>query len=254
MMGQGPNDSYSPNGGDETPEHDVVLAGFYLDKYEVSVSRFRAFRTAVAGGWSPQDGEGAHPHAAGVTGWVANTYTVDPDTVANCLTSPMTWTDTAGDNEDLPINCVNWSTAFAFCIWDGGRLPTEAEWEYAAAGGGLNRIFPYAPGATPPDAGIQAEYNSSRPVAVGSQTGFGFWEHFDLSGNVAEWVFDAYVPNYDGHPDPCTNYVELSNGDTRVVRGGSYTSQAYEIRAASRSYSSWSLPNAWNGFRCARDQ
>ena len=52
-----------------------------------------------------------------------------------CSDSYATWTNTAGSQENLPINCVNWCEAYAFCIWDGGFLPSEAEWEYAAAGG-----------------------------------------------------------------------------------------------------------------------
>jgi hypothetical protein len=61
----------------------------------------------------------------------------------------MTWTDTVGPNENLPMNCVPWYKAFAFCVWDGGRLPTEAEWNYAATGGNEQRKYPW--GSTAPD-------------------------------------------------------------------------------------------------------
>ena len=70
------------------------------------------------------------------TGWQSSDDSnIDP-TDANLLcAATATWTHTAGAQENLPIDCVNWYEAYAFCIWDGGFLPSEAEWEYAAAGG-----------------------------------------------------------------------------------------------------------------------
>ena len=255
-MGTGTEDAYQPSGLDEAPEHDARLSSFYLDRYEVTVSRFRPFVADVRGGWEPDPGQGAHPHAdAGSdTGWQSG-WSVDLTTLTGCLTSPMVWTESPDQYEDWPINCVNWMTAFAFCIWDGGRLPTEAEWEYVAAGGGLNRIFPFLSGAIPPIANSQAVYGTSQPASVGSG-GMG-WSHFDLSGNIEEWVLDFYdSAQYGRVGDPCMDFecVNMTQSASRVVRGGSYRSDAYQVRAAARSYSSPTMPNAWNGVRCARDQ
>jgi formylglycine-generating enzyme required for sulfatase activity len=67
-----------------------------------------------------------------------------------CSATYQTWTDSAGSNESRPMNCITWYEAFAFCIWDGGRLSTEAEWNYAAAGGSEQRQYPWSvpPGST----------------------------------------------------------------------------------------------------------
>ncbi len=256
-MGMGLEDSFAPARSDEGPEHAVTLSPFYLERYEVTVGRFRRFRTVVEGGWLPRDGDGAHPHAGTPlsTGWQTS-YVMNVASVENCLGEPKTWTPLEGDNEALPINCVDWSTAFAFCIWDGGRLPTEAEWEYAAAGGGRNTIFPTLlasdSGVMAPEPLLDAQYLTNQPTPVGLPAS-GRWTHRDLSGNVAEWVFDAY----GAYPDDtgiCDNCINAADSDVRVIRGGGYNATSQEIRAASRSYASRVTHNTWTGFRCARDR
>jgi formylglycine-generating enzyme required for sulfatase activity len=146
--------------GGPTDEADpATVSGFRLDKYLVTVGPFRQFVAAWNGDWLPPAGSGKHSYLngglglvnagddAGVeyeTGWLSSDDGNIAPTNANLSCYPVydTWTNTAGSQENLPIDCVSWYDAYAFCIWDGGFLPTEAELEYAAAGGSQQREYP----------------------------------------------------------------------------------------------------------------
>jgi formylglycine-generating enzyme len=126
------------------------VSTFKLDKYEVTVGRFRAFVEAGEGNLAkpPAAGVGAHPLIMN-SGWNAEwndpVKTLLPAT-SDALKAQLaggTWTANPGANEILPITNVSWFVAFAFCAWDGGRLPTNAEWNYAAAGGSEQRLYPW---------------------------------------------------------------------------------------------------------------
>ncbi len=164
-----------------SPEHDVQLNAFSLDKFEVTVGRFRAF---IEDFTIPAPGAGQTPHNSD-GGWDSawDSYLSTND-FGNCAEDRRTWTDTAGANEEKAMNCLTWPMAYAFCIWDGGRLPTEAEWEYAAAGGMENRTFPWGDGAPTCDlANINGCFGA--PQAVGLHpAGDARWGHSDMAGNL----------------------------------------------------------------------
>src|SRR5204863_2775333 len=97
----------------------------------------------------PADASGAHPKIAG-SGWSAAWNKNLPANTAalraamKCHEAYQSWTDAPSSNETKPVNCLDWYSAFAFCAWDGGRLATEAEWNYAAAGGSEQRYYPWS--------------------------------------------------------------------------------------------------------------
>jgi formylglycine-generating enzyme required for sulfatase activity len=125
----------------------ATVSDFVLDRYEITVGRFRAFVTAGRGTRAepPLDGVGAHANIA-ASGWQAawsGRLAVDtPALIAavKCNATYQTWTDTPGGNEHRPMNCITWYEAMAFCAWDGGYLPTEAEWNCAATGGAVDAL------------------------------------------------------------------------------------------------------------------
>jgi formylglycine-generating enzyme required for sulfatase activity len=161
--------------------------------------------------------------------------------------------------ERYPINWVTWYQAFAFCAWDGGWLPTEAEWEYAAGGGSEQRLYPWAGGEASDAVRLPANYVSNHnalPLAVGSEPlGNGKWGQSDLAGSVNEWVFDWYAESYVVPCDNCANmtptvYTNINPpGQYRVVRGGSWADPYDVITARLRRHKT---PSGKAGLRCAR--
>ena len=238
-----------PDGGWPDLADPATVGDFRLDKYLVTVGRFRQFVSAVLpsdGGtpWRPTAGSGKHTHlngglglvgvgaAGGGTtyepGWASsddgNVAPVDANLV--CSNDP-TWTAAPGAQENLPINCVNWAEAFAFCIWDGGFLPSEAEWEYAAAGGSQQRVYPWgsaAPSGACPGATCYSinnfDYPGTPPVApVGTAVaGVGLYGQLDLAGDEWQWTSDWYA----SYGTPCVNCAQLVPSSTRVVRGENF--------------------------------
>lgn len=154
-----------PGGAFENVDNDTTVETasvppFKLDKFEVTVGRFRAFVNATGGnmrGNPPAAGAGAKPTVPG-SGWrtsfnarlPGSKVEVDDRLTWACAVGgnnldygAATWTAEPGPNEDKPINCIDWYTLFAFCAWDDARLPSDAEWSYVALSGNEKRVYPY---------------------------------------------------------------------------------------------------------------
>ncbi len=277
-----PGGTYEMGKGDvEDPDlsYPRTVGDYYLDRFEVTVGRFEAFITAYS---LPQEGVGAHPRIP-MSGWRKSWESL-PDWDHSGETAVPPTSDAleaqVGDlshckesstyrenDQTLPINCVNWYVAFAFCVFDGGRLPTEAEWNYAAAFGDHQRPYPWSQSIA--DVTIdtsRASYHAPPdpvpllPSPVGSHpsgqggyyrnTGQG---HEDLAGNVMEWVADQWsdAPPASCGTDCMVPWPDLD--DERVVRGGGFPLVSQYLRSGARSSSvAYNVDNLY-GFRCARD-
>jgi iron(II)-dependent oxidoreductase len=155
------------------------------------------------------------------------------------------------DSPANPATMVNWHDAQAYCGSLGMRLPTEAEWEYAARGMSDATTYPW--GEAPPDHGL-ARFSGAapEPVAIDALSqGASPQGVLHLAGNVAEWVGDWWDPRYYAS-SPSADPRGPSMGHYKVVRGGSWSQSATEIRGAARSFHSPDRGAAYIGFRCAR--
>jgi formylglycine-generating enzyme required for sulfatase activity len=202
----------------ERPPRTVVLPSFWIDRTEVTVGAYRACTQAGA------CAKPAH---------TSSTCTFD------------------GGDPDVPISCVHWRDADAYCRYVGKRLPTEREWEYAARGA---FAMPFPWGVQPACSNavtlineVSAKSCAPRPQRVGTHPGgasmFGVQ---DMSGNVEEWTSDWYVESLGAGPAP-------RSGAAHVLRGGGWLSPPSASRTTSRNWGSALEAGPNVGFRCARD-
>ena len=278
---------------DGGPRGGLQTSTYRLDKFEVSVARFRRFAQAWQDGWRPTAGSGVHRHlrsGAGLSvgtgsevGWqdawtgnIGRDYVWDgtlgssgnfvatgaepadlTDWAARlCGGARGNGTFTAGPSvrENLPMDCVNWFEAQAFCIWDGGFLPSNNEWSHAAGGGSLFRTYPW--GSTTPNATLAACFDCGNAlIPVGSRPlGDGYYGQSDLAGNLYEWAYDAYRST---PPTTCTDCAsdQIALSDTgRYLRGGSWNdSRAGVAVMASAAINYYPVfRDTLKGVRCAR--
>jgi formylglycine-generating enzyme required for sulfatase activity len=216
---------------DEMPVHEVTVPDFEILKTEVTVAQFKPCNEETA--CSGDD-------------WLHFTLNAEDESCSYGLS----------DRDDHPMNCIDWHGAVEYCEWAGGRLPTEAEWEYAARSGGLERIYPWGDEDPSCVYAIIAEngggcgLESTAPVCSRA-SGNTIHGLCDMVGNVREWVADDYHPDYNGAPADGSAWV--TDADERVLRGASWQEGTYErIRIAYRIGSDPENEFSAFGLRCAR--
>ncbi|MBN1484053.1 MAG: formylglycine-generating enzyme family protein [Chloroflexia bacterium] len=207
---------------DELPAHPVALSAFWLDQTEVSNAQYR--RCVEEEGCTP----------------------------------PACWEDGALNGGDLPVVCVTWAQAQAYCEWVDGRLPSEAEWEYAARGA-EGRMFSWGDsfegsrlnycdrncGFDVRDEDVDDGYAQAAPVGSFPQ-GASWCGALDLAGNVWEWVGDWY----GDYPAERQQDPQGPSGSRRVLRGGSWDIDPAFVRGAARNWGLADSHSQVTGFRC----
>jgi serine/threonine-protein kinase len=183
---------------DEKPQHAVTLDAFWLDQTEVTNAQYN--RCVEAG---------------------------------RCQASAYA-NDTTWNGADYPVVGVSWNDATAYCQWAGGRLPTEAEWEYAACGP-ENHLYPWGNEFDPAKlnaTGKEDGFENTAPVGR-YPAGASWVGALDLAGNVWEWVNDWYGP----YPAAAqTNPTGPDSGASRVLGGGSSYNDGGDVRGAGRYF------------------
>ena len=223
---------------DELPKHTVTVADFYLDKHLVTNSEFRSFIAA-----NPR--------------WDRS----KPSESAKDDHYLIHWSTPGAPNaqSDHPVVNITWHAAKAFCQWEGKRLPTEVEWEFAARGGRA-ALFPW--GDEPPEE-TRANYNNvvgtTTPVTAYPPNPYGL---FDMAGNVWQFLADEWAPyratlakkqtaTDSSEESPSRQATPLPEA-RRVIRGGSFAGHPINLWLEYRDSHDPNNPREYVGFRCAK--
>ena len=270
LMGTDNEEGFPADG--EGPVREIYLDSFYIDATTVTNLQFSEFikttgykTEAEQYGWSfvfygllSEEDQKADYQVAASTPW----WWSVPGAQWN---HPEGKDSNIDERKDHPVVHVSWNDAQAYCQWKGKRLPTEAEWEYAARGGLVQKKFPWGDELTP-DGGHRCniwqgqfpDYNSledgylgTAPVKSFKPNDFGL---YNMSGNIWEWCNDWFSKDFH-KTGPRKNPAGPQKGESKVMRGGSFLChQSYcnRYRVAARSSNTMDSSTSNMGFRCVR--
>ena len=270
LMGDHFDEGYPLDG--ETPVHQVRLRPFHLDATAVTNASFAAFVKAT--------GHVTEAEGFGVSAVFHSAFRGDRRDVVSAADGAPWWLAVRGacwrrpegpgshigDRQNHPVVHISWNDAQAYCAWAGKRLPTEAEWEYAARGGLEGRRFVWGDdllprgrwmlniwqGTFPAHNSMEDGFFTTAPVKKFRPNGYELWQ---MAGNVWEWCTDRFCAEYYRH-SPTTDPQGPKTGEQRVMRGGSYLchhSYCHRYRVAARSANTPESTSGNLGFRCAND-
>ncbi len=270
QMGDHHSEGYPTDG--EGPAHRVHLDSFRMATTTVTNVEFQRFTDATGyATTAEQHGVSAVFYAA-FQGHRSDILQQVPGVPWWLAVRGADWRHPNGPGSTLdglshhPVVHVSWDDALAYCTWAGGRLPTEAEWEYAARGGLHGARYTWgdelAPGGAwncniwqgnfPMENSAEDGYLTTAPVKTYTPNGYGLWQ---MAGNVWEWCQDWFSPDYYSHATP-TNPRGPESGHRRVMRGGSYLchdSYCNRYRVSARNSNTPDSTSGNIGFRCVYD-
>jgi len=205
----------------ESPLREVYLDNFYIDKYEVTLSRYAKFIDATGGARPPEGWQQLHLESVGA----------------------------------LPVVGVDWHDAEAYCRWAGKRLPTESEWEKAARGGD-GRKYPWgSEDPTPAHANFgksaDSPYSGGLAPVQNRPAGKSPYGAHDMAGNASEWVSDWFAAGFVR--GDVRNPKGPENGTAKVIRGGGWYDPPERLNSSRRMHASTTTRADDVGFRCAKD-
>jgi len=241
----------------EAPAHEVAVRSFWMDRHEVTIAEFAKFVAATG-----------YQTEAEKFGW-SGAFNLKTRKWEKTKGADWRHPDGPGsivaDNE--PVSQVSWNDAAAYAQWAGKRLPTEAEWEYAARGGLAQKKYSWGDDVRPngkpvanwwqgsfPNRNTDEDgFISRAPVESFPPNGYGLYE---MTGNVWEWCADLYEDDYYTN-SPVNDPQGPGDGNERSIRGGSWMCAenfCTNYRVASRSHATPDSGLNNLGFRCVRDQ